>query len=59
MSTFITRWHEVRQVKNSTVVAGLDPAVYEMGRGDKGLPQGVQVAGGGQYLHRRTLGQAH
>jgi orotidine-5'-phosphate decarboxylase len=41
MSTFITRWHEVRQVKNSTVVAGLDPAVYEMGRGDKGLPQGA------------------
>lgn len=41
MSNFITHWHEVRQAKNSTVVAGLDPAVYEMGRGDKGLPQGA------------------
>lgn len=41
MINFIERWHEVRQAKNSTVVAGLDPAVYEMGRGDKGLPQGA------------------
>lgn len=37
----ISRWHDIRTQKNSTVVAGLDPAVFSMGRGEKGLPEGA------------------
>ncbi|MFT5037029.1 MAG: orotidine-5'-phosphate decarboxylase [Candidatus Azotimanducaceae bacterium] len=38
-NSFITRWHEVRERKQSNIVAGLDPAVFGMGRGDTGLPE--------------------
>ncbi len=38
---FIEKWHRLRQEKNSNICAGLDPSVYEMGRGEKGLAKGV------------------
>ncbi len=38
---FWERWHQLRLEKGSNICAGLDPSVYEMGRGEKGLPQGV------------------
>ena len=38
---FWERWYQLRLEKNSNICAGLDPSVYEMGRGEKGLPQGV------------------
>ena len=41
MSNFIEKWHEIRKKKNSNICAGLDPSVYEMGRGEKGLAKGV------------------
>lgn len=41
MSEFIEKWHKIRKEKNSNICAGLDPSVYEMGRGEKGLPKGV------------------
>jgi len=41
MSRFIEKWHKIRKEKNSNICAGLDPSLYEMGRGEKGLPKGV------------------
>ncbi len=41
MINFIQKWHELRKEKGSNICAGLDPAVFQMGRGDKGLPKGV------------------
>lgn len=38
-SEFIDRWHKVREEKQSNIIAGLDPAIFEMGWGDKGLPE--------------------
>jgi len=38
---FRDKWLEAVEEKNSVLCAGLDPAVYEMGRGPKGLPEGV------------------
>lgn len=43
MQAFTKRWHELREQKNSNIVAGLDPAVSEMGRGDKGLSEGADL----------------
>ena len=37
--TFKQKWLEAVKRKNSVLCAGLDPAVFEMGRGDEGLPQ--------------------
>ncbi len=41
MSNLINKWHELREEKQSNIVAGLDPAVFEMGRNEKGLPEGA------------------
>lgn len=41
MSNFITKWHKLREEKQSNIVAGLDPAVFAIGRGEKGLPEGT------------------
>lgn len=42
-SNFIEKWHELRKEKRSNIVVGLDPAVYEMGRDEKGLPTGTDL----------------
>lgn len=39
MSEFIERWHELREKKQSNIIAGLDPAVYAMGHGASGLAE--------------------
>ena len=39
--SFRDKWYEAVDRKGSILCAGLDPAVYEMGRGEKGLPQGA------------------
>jgi len=36
---FVEKWHKLRRMKNSNICAGLDPSVYEMNRGEKGLPK--------------------
>ena len=36
---FQTKWHKAREERGSNIIAGLDPALFEIGRGDKGLPQ--------------------
>jgi len=36
---FIDKWLEVVDRKNSVLCAGFDPAEFEMGRGEKGLPR--------------------
>lgn len=41
MSKFIEKWHRIREEKNSNICVGLDPSLYEMGRGEKGLPEGA------------------
>ncbi len=41
MTNFIQDWQKLREEKGSNIVAGLDPAVWEMGRGEKGLPEGA------------------
>ncbi len=38
-SQFITAWHEARKNKQSNVIAGLDPALFEIGHGERGLPE--------------------
>ena len=38
---FHDTWMEAAEIKNSVLCAGLDPAPFEMGRGDSGLPEGV------------------
>ncbi len=38
---FLNKWHELQEEKRSNIVAGLDPAVFEMGRGENGLAEGV------------------
>ena len=38
---FGEKWLESVDAKNSVLCAGLDPAEFAMGRGEKGLPQGV------------------
>ncbi|OIO81331.1 hypothetical protein AUJ84_01310 [Candidatus Pacearchaeota archaeon CG1_02_32_132] len=40
--TFREKWLEAVDAKNSTICAGLDPADFEMGRGDEGIPQGIR-----------------
>ena len=40
MSTFKEKWLKVVEEKNSVLCAGLDPADFEMGRGEEGLPEG-------------------
>jgi orotidine-5'-phosphate decarboxylase len=37
--TFKEKWLEAVKAKNSVLCAGLDPAEFGMGRGDKGLPE--------------------
>lgn len=37
--TFLEKWLEVVDKKNSVLCAGLDPAEFAMGRGEKGLPE--------------------
>lgn len=39
--TFREKWLEAVDRKNSVLCAGLDPAEFEMGRGEKGLPKGA------------------
>ena len=39
--TFIEKWQKTVDNKKSVLCAGLDPAEYEMGRGNEGLPQGT------------------
>jgi len=38
---FIDKWLEVADKKNSVLCAGIDPAEFEMCRGERGLPKGV------------------
>lgn len=38
--TFREKWLEAVDKKNSVLCAGIDPAEYAMGRGNKGLPEG-------------------
>lgn len=42
-NSFIQKWHAIRTEKQSNIVAGLDPAVYEIGHGEKGLPKEVDL----------------
>lgn len=39
--TFREAWQEAVERKNSVLCAGLDPADFEMGRGEEGLPKGI------------------
>jgi len=39
--TFKEKWLEAVERKNSVLCAGLDPADFEMGRGDEGIPEGT------------------
>ncbi|MEA3229324.1 MAG: orotidine 5'-phosphate decarboxylase / HUMPS family protein [archaeon] len=39
--TFIDKWLETVEKKDSVLCAGLDPAEYDMGRDSKGLPEGT------------------
>ncbi len=41
MNKFIDKWYEISKRKNSNICAGLDPSLYEVGRGEKGLPKGI------------------
>ncbi len=38
---FADKWYQAVRQKDSVVCAGLDPAEFDMGRGGKGLPEGV------------------
>lgn len=40
---FIPLWHQTRQRTQSNIIAGLDPALYHMGHGDNGLPNGIDL----------------
>jgi len=42
MSSFREAWLASVDAKNSVLCAGLDPAEFAMGRGDKGLPPGAE-----------------
>ncbi|GAH49542.1 unnamed protein product, partial [marine sediment metagenome] len=42
---FRQKWLEAVEKKNSVLCAGLDPAEFNMGRRDKGLPEGVNKYG--------------
>ncbi len=44
MRDFQHRWHTAREHKNSTLVAGLDPAPYALGLDEQGLPQDIDSA---------------
>ncbi len=39
--SFLEKWLEAVDKKNSVVCAGVDPAEFEMGRKDEGLPEGT------------------
>lgn len=39
--TFTEQWHTAREQKQSNIIAGVDPAVFAMGRDEKGLPEGA------------------
>ncbi len=39
--SFLEKWLEAVDKKNSVVCAGVDPAEFEMGRKDEGLPEGA------------------
>ncbi len=39
--SFREKWLEAVKEKNSVLCAGLDPAEFGMGRGEKGLPKNV------------------
>ena len=41
MSTFTEKWLEVVERKNSVLCAGLDPAEFNMGRGEEGLSENI------------------
>ncbi len=43
--SFREKWLESVERNNSVLCAGLDPAPFEMGRGPKGLPEGVDKLG--------------
>lgn len=43
MNDFIEKWHTARKEKGSNIVAGLDPAIHNMSRGEKGLSDGADV----------------
>ena len=43
MTEFQKRWHETRERQGSNIVAGLDPALYEVGKGQYGLDEGVDL----------------
>ncbi len=41
MTTLLEKWSDAVENKNSVLCAGLDPAEFEMGRGEDGLPKGA------------------
>lgn len=41
--SFFGEWLEAVKRNNSVLCAGLDPAEFEMGRGDEGLPEGADL----------------
>lgn len=41
VNNFLKKWHELREEKDSNIVIGLDPAVFKLSRGEKGLPRGI------------------
>lgn len=41
MSNFLEKWNTVKNEKKSNICAGLDPAIYDMKRGKKGLLDGI------------------
>lgn len=43
--SFREKWLTAVEKKNSVLCAGLDPAEFEMGRGEKGLPEGASKLG--------------
>jgi orotidine-5'-phosphate decarboxylase len=36
-------WHQTRERTQSNIIAGLDPAIFAMGRGESGLPKGADL----------------
>ncbi|MBL0691197.1 MAG: orotidine 5'-phosphate decarboxylase [SAR324 cluster bacterium] len=51
MERLITKWQKSVNEKKSIVCAGLDPAIYALGRGEQGLAKGIDLVKWGQsYL---------
>jgi orotidine-5'-phosphate decarboxylase len=42
-SEHIKKWHDVRVRQNSNIIAGLDPAIFEINHGENGLSEGADL----------------